>query len=759
MVAALVATGIAASSSQDAKEASRRADAARLATLATNTGTADVSLLLAVEAYRLADVPETRNALLGELVGRGRMAATASLPERVLQVVPSSDGTVFLPTEGTTTLAWSGASSGLRTLDDAGSPWRGSLKWDASSRDALLLGVGVTRTERPWMGLRARDGTVRELDVAPLQGWPGDAAFSEGDGTVLVLVSDEDPFRPLSTSLTWRLVEIDLADGSTRDLGISGSTSEGDRAWVDVAHGGRRALVAMLSPVVEATLVDVGAGTLRRLRIPSRTVATDGLRTLPSGAAQLWADGEVTLYRPDGSVRQRLDAVGGRVTDVVESPDGTWGAAVGTGGAITLWDVDGNTGLWVSPERWIGHGGDIVDADVDPDGRRLLTVARDDRAIAWDVTGTGGFGTEVEGWEDRTTTASPEVVEAGRSAVAVTVPAGVEVGNRGPDLREPVPVAATFFHPVTGELVDEVPVGDALPGGAAPSVAVSPDGSMVAVSTGSSVTVLDATDRGRLGTYTAPTVTVDSDAGAVGYLPCLTWTPDPARLLACVRDPDQPVLVEIDPETGERRERILVGEGPYVAATSPDGRRVAGAGQAGELGSVLVLDAQTLEVETFVSYPRRDVPTDLSFSPDGRRIAVTDDSGLVVVDISTWEAVPAPPPLLGALLQAEWFPDSRTVAVAGTDRRAHLFDVEQGQVRPLPLPTTEEGENGDVHLVPGITDELVVLGGDRGGRRYPLDPATWSARACAVSGRDLTEDEWARYLPDRPYRPACSEPG
>ncbi len=88
---------------------------------------------------------------------------------------------------------------------------------------------------------------------------------------------------------------------------------------------------------------------------------------------------------------------GSRVTDVVESPDGTWGATVGADGAITLWGVDRETGQWGSPERWIGHAGDIVDADVDPDGQRLLTVGLDDRVIAWDATDDGGFGTAVRG--------------------------------------------------------------------------------------------------------------------------------------------------------------------------------------------------------------------------------------------------------------------------------------------------------------------------------------------------------------------------
>ena len=58
-----------------------------------------------------------------------------------------------------------------------------------------------------------------------------------------------------------------------------------------------------------------------------------------------------------------------------------------------------------------------------------------------------------------------------------------------------------------------------------------------------------------------------------------------------------------------------------------------------------------------------------------------------------------------------------------------------------------------------MPDELVVIGGDGGGRRYPLDADIWMARACAVVGRDLTAQEWARYVPDRPYRATCSDLG
>jgi hypothetical protein len=38
---------------------------------------------------------------------------------------------------------------------------------------------------------------------------------------------------------------------------------------------------------------------------------------------------------------------------------------------------------------------------------------------------------------------------------------------------------------------------------------------------------------------------------------------------------------------------------------------------------------------------------------------------------------------------------------------------------------------------------------------WDVDPAAWEARACQVAGRNLSQDEWREFLPDRPYQPVC----
>ena len=104
----------------------------------------------------------------------------------------------------------------------------------------------------------------------------------------------------------------------------------------------------------------------------------------------------------------------------------------------------------------------------------------------------------------------------------------------------------------------------------------------------------------------------------------------------------------------------------------------------------------------------------------------------------------------------EWLSDGRTVATSGSDGTVSLFDVDRGLVRGRPLAASGEPGKGFAFLVPDPTDRLVVLGGERAGRRYPLEPSAWLEEACAVVGRDLTRSEWERYLSGRPYERSCS---
>jgi WD40 repeat protein len=749
------------------------ADANRLAALSGEAPALDVSLLLAVQATRLADTPQTADALLGSLLGHSRAVASVTAGQELEDSVLGGGGTLFLKgVESVFTWPVGSVAERQEVRPQQLLSWPG-LGWfagDASPVDDRLVAAGVApggdRQPHLWVRLVTADSGT-DLLVAPgaAEGLPIGIAFT-GDGRrVNVLVFLGPPDGAAGEPVTWAVTEIDVADGTSRATGISGTLpGPGGLLSSDVHADGRTAVVYDEGAVSrKATVVDLVDGHQVDLQIPARTVDSTGFRALRSGAAQLWADGAVTLYDADGRPVQHVDHRPGPVLDVVAAPDGAWAATVGGGGTVTLWDVDAATARWVPTESFAGHAGDIVEAQVTADGRLLVTRGADNRMILWDVTATAGFGASVADSGDRWFAGPPEVVEPDSLVVVPSRPVSSAAGG-GDDL------AATFLEPGTARVVEQVPVGTMEdPDLLHPSLAVSPDRRMVAISTGLSTTVLDTRTRAHLATIDLPP---DGDLGSDGrQLPaavvsCAAWTPDSSRLLLCAEGgADNGFgghLVVVEPRTGSvDRQVALRGIAPEAAAISLDHRRLALAHI--DAGLVMVLDARTLQPERVVevigsSTQDRGAATDIAFSPDGRRIAVTGESrDLYVVDTTTWTPSRDRIPVGSELLQVEWLADNRTVALGSADGTLSLFDTVRRQLRTPPVSVANDSRAAPVHLIPGIDDEVVAMSGDRPGRRWPVDRKVWLEQACAVAGRDLTRMEWTLFLPDHPYRPTCSD--
>ena len=50
---------------------------------------------------------------------------------------------------------------------------------------------------------------------------------------------------------------------------------------------------------------------------------------------------------------------------------------------------------------------------------------------------------------------------------------------------------------------------------------------------------------------------------------------------------------------------------------------------------------------------------------------------------------------------------------------------------------------------------LIVVYDDGSGAVWPLSIDTWKRHACAVAGRNLTREEWARFITGHAYRATC----
>ncbi len=98
-------------------------------------------------------------------------------------------------------------------------------------------------------------------------------------------------------------------------------------------------------------------------------------------------------------------------------------------------------------------------------------------------------------------------------------------------------------------------------------------------------------------------------------------------------------------------------------------------------------------------------------------------------------------------------PDGRYLSVSGNPAEVTVWDTRDFRQVGTALPL-DVGVQG-VRARFAADGSLVVTSGSTM-RDFVIDPKAWLARACATAGRILTRDEWARYLPGRPYAPACT---
>jgi DNA-binding SARP family transcriptional activator/WD40 repeat protein len=761
LVVALVAAGLAAMAGNAAERSSLRADANRLAALSATVTSLDLSVLLAVQAHRLADTPETRDGLLGVLAEHRRVVRAVPFPGRAQRALLGAAGRMLFIANAAGIVAWDVPTGGLpRVVRELTTDWRGWRAEDASPVQDLLVAVGES-ADVSWLRLVTADGEVRTiLDGLDAGGTALGAAFSpDGRSLRLLLAEPSDGGR----SSSWWLDVIEVRTEERRRTVMAGTyPAPVSRVVSRLSDDGSAAVLWSTDATVPAARIDLERGGQVPLPPPSGAVV--GYRALPSGAAELREDGRVVLHDRRGRAAQTLEVQGGPVRDVAVAPDGTWAATVGAGGAVVLWRIDATTGRWIEDETLDGHDGDVVEAEIDRTGRRLVTVADDDTAIVWDVGPDLGLGETRPGLRGRWAAAPPAVVGPDTLAVLPTRP--LDPSGDGSPFEGPGThgVAATFLDPRTGGTVTEVVLGNTVDEpGAFASATASPDGRSVSVTSGLGATVLDVGTLDVVRRIELPAGGVTGGDGralpAVAVC-CSAWTADGSRLLVGTGPlrpaADGGALVVFDTTTWDEVGRVPLGVVPRSMALAPGGGLLAVAST--DTPEVVLVDVATLEVRDRVQLAVDDRPVPLSFSPDGRLLAAGGSFGLVhLVDTGTWQA--REPVLVhrDAMLQVAWRADGRTLVTTSSDGTVGLFDTDRALPRTAPLPASVDGRPGHAHVLPLPSGDVLTVNDQWGSVRYPMEPGTWLRAACAIVGRDLTPAEWDRYLAGRDRQPTCSD--
>jgi WD40 repeat protein len=760
LVLALLATGLATWYQREADEraseatvAARESDANELAAISKSVAAADLSLLLAARALRTANTPATQDGLLSSLVRYRRAQQVVALGLTPKDVELGDKGRTLFVSAQSDVLAWDVGSRGRpRTV----------ARWDqpediaASPTGDLVALWSVNEDESPQVGVFDSHGRrhllLRGFDE--IGGFPTTFGFSR-DGRRLrlgvVTVVDDGRHR-LGVS------EYDVASGRRiRVWPVQRMTPEDDWLWTSFADDGTTALGWVLGSESRPRRVDLRGGDSVRLEVRNNRLE-DSYFATTSGFVRAFEDGSLELYDRRGRFVQQLVAHKAVLADVVVSPELSWAATADESGTVLLWDIAPGSGTWSPREELVRLSGGVAGLGLDRRGGRLVTVAGDGTAMFWDVSPEAGFGAPLEGLGEWWISNRPQVLVPGEVVVAPTRDA-TESGDLGDS------VAAVFIDPGSGRVIDKVVVGKTDAGTVfGSSVAVSPDRRLVAVTHGSRTVVLDAATRDAV----ARIVLDDIEEFGERYpepVWAAGWSQDGSRLwlgaAGTQLDPRDGNLVVVDTTSWKvQPERIDIAGSAQTMELSPDGELLAVGLDIPPVsdappGVVKLLDPATDKVVGILRMGRSDLPVDLSFSPDGRELAVATISGdLFVFDVSSRRPLRDPTKVHNDYVQqVEWL-DDRNVVTTGSDGMIALYDATRGLLRAS-MPASADARAAYTYLLSVSEQAVAALSGGAPGRAYPLDPRRWLAYACVVAGRDLTRDEWASYLPGRDYEPTC----
>jgi WD40 repeat protein/DNA-binding SARP family transcriptional activator len=761
LAASLVIGELAITQRNQRTEALALADAGRLASGSRLEPDPQLALLMAREAVNINDSPETRSALFAALERAPAITDRFSAPGE-----PSTVGD--------------------------------ETQWIAMTPDGSTLAIGdagpivsfFDPVRRVYVGaLNVGSGTER-------------ATFSP-DGRTLAMVTSNK--------------EIVSADVATRtEQTRVQAKREVDAIAFD--PDGSRLITAEKSSAGRDLLVARDPGTLEPTRPPVRTPRIDRSIHWPpfSGFSMAWTpDGRsLVTTRTDGPTvtwsarltRVQRFPIGG--DGIAVSPNGTSATLLENGihpnhpneGDISFLNL--RTGVVRAGSG--GHTGnyetrfEAVGIAFTPDGRSVITAGNDSQLLIWDVasasvterlTGTGNVLLR-----------GPVVSPDGATAFTTDRNRDVVVWDLSGKHR-----LARPFTPGSGDY--QWPYFDISPNGRMIAVMSASDrqwsqgGGSIALVATSDFHVIDRIRYPlRTSTPQAVAFSPDSTTLAVGSWRCLSGPPGTCtRSQGYVRLWDvssgKPVTSDLP---GIRRNGQI-----FAVAFSPGGRTLAAGGQIRSIGKGHVY------VWNLASPPRLGdsfetcchVVTDLTFTPDGSLLVIPtgfgdggeilfwdtaarrivnrvhgDDSGVWWADVSndggtlvsggpangvrlwnlasvTQEGAPLTG-LTGIPNTLDIAPDGRTIVGADTVGTVVLWDAATGTSLGDPLPGPDSNEGTAASFTPDGRS-IVVVSDTGAGWVWDVNPSDWLARACAVAGRNLTQQEWQELLPDRPYHATC----
>jgi WD40 repeat protein len=188
---------------------------------------------------------------------------------------------------------------------------------------------------------------------------------------------------------------------------------------------------------------------------------------------------------------------------------------------------------------------------------------------------------------------------------------------------------------------------------------------------------------------------------------------------------------------------------------SPDGTSIAAAR---DDGVVDVYDARSGHLERTLHAEGATGLTfqTAAFAPDGRTLATGSWAGIVQLwDPATGAQIGHPTSVAASSVASIAFaPTGDTFATAGgSDGFTKLWTTKTRQQFGAAFPGSS-GQGGNARYTPDGS-KLIVISQDGKGFVWPVSLHSWEDHACAVAGRNLSREEWSRFVGGRRYIDVC----
>lgn len=702
--------------------------------------------LLALAAGDVADTPEARSSLMSLLSTNPRLVRSLSIGEDIHELVLADDGRTLVGALRVSPriVRWDLEDGSALVSRELFEP--GPIQVDGGALALSPDGTRAVRTDRAGMGdlelfdlatgesIRDLPGTRDAVRVHFVPGGRFLAMTTETGGRLHEASTGQELARISLPQVTSESFTYEMAvDPSGAWLALSswdGLVMLWDRETLtprQIVDPGpvydESTVVREMAFSPDGTELALGSddGTISRVETGSGEPIGDPVDASDSAIDHLvyGADGTRLAWSSGREAHVMDVATGEDITGALTLRDDDINALAFDGRTLALADADGRVGVWdlerIHPlATALGRVPDSIDPTADHPFLQAFALSHDGRRLA-----SGTTSGEITIWD----------VATGRSVVG------------------PIPA-----HPTTSTEPSMRTRG-------VHALAFSPDGSMLA-SSGSDGTVRrwDTTDGHPIG---EPSTGHDLST-SIGEIGLLRFSPD-GRILASAASDERIILWDSRTGTmmGSPIQRataevisadlgvIFLDQAFRDLEFTPDGRTIAAAG----IASAYLWDVATQEPLGEPIGPHDAHMRTIAIDPSGTTLLVLDENGGITLwnlsDRRSLGTIRAS----GPLREGTFDPTGSTMVTQG-ENGLEIWDMTTRRRIGRPIAETEPSFDlwfTDPHHFVTHQPSGLVTG-------WTIDPTMQRAAACMRSGRDLTREEWAASLGDKPFLSTCPDP-